>query len=302
MSRSPLQEIPLSRVPLPPTPLTASRPHKRPLSPDGPSLFSPTKRRILSEEGILSPDKTLKSPFHIRDTLASRLAQANDEPSPAKKLDYSASKIAHSSLASNPPSVGPSPQLPRTPYTPPSISNPRATLPTVDDFFSTPERLASSSRSRNPPRMVPRPLPACSDPHSIHYPGFRVHRDPHIFLSDPIDPELFMVKEAKENLAPRRVMKKAATEPAQNDERGLLLTPESKKRELEKMIKAKSTPATPKKTAGKERLEHTSPTPRRPAMPLGGHSWVTTPMLTEKERRERRRLMMEEVEDGDNGL
>ncbi|KAG7096729.1 hypothetical protein E1B28_004142 [Marasmius oreades] len=305
MSRSPLQELPLSRVPLPPTPLTATRSTKRPFAPDSPSLFSPTKRRILSEEGLLS-DNTLKSPFHIRETLTSRPAQANAEPSPAKKLDFGASKIAKTSVTgdrlSKPPSVAPSPQLPRTPYTPSCTSNARTPLSAVDDFFSTPERLASSSHSKNPPRIVPRPLPACSDPHSVHYPGFRVYRDPHIIIPDPIDPGLFMVRTAKENLPPRRSMKKAATEPVRNEDNGLLLTPESKKRELEKMLKAKSTPATPRKIAGKERSEHTSPTPQRPAVPLGGRPWVGTPSLTEEDRRERRRLMMEEVEDGDNGI
>ncbi|KAL0567637.1 hypothetical protein V5O48_014356 [Marasmius crinis-equi] len=296
MQRSPLQEIPLSRVPLPPTPRTTIKSNKRPLSPDGPSPLIPAKRRILSEDGILSSEKLLKSPFHIRDNIPFRILEEAVEPSPAKKLDFNAATVARSAVGdqhSRPPSVAPSPRTPHTQSTP----KPRST-PATDDFFATPERLPSS-RIQNPPRLEPRPLPECSDPHSVHYPGFRVHRDPYIVVTDPIDIESFVVKAAKENLRPRSGLKKAATAPACVDSI-LGLTPDSKKKELERIFKAKSTPATPKKTAGKERLEHTSPTPQRPGVSLGARPWIGTPSLTDADKRERRRLMMEEAEVGCN--
>ncbi|KAL0067625.1 hypothetical protein AAF712_005340 [Marasmius tenuissimus] len=301
MQRAPLQELPLSRVPLPPTPQTVTRSNKRPLPPDGTVIFSPAKRRILSEDGITVSGKTLKSPFNIRDAVSFRASEETAESSPAKKLDFTAGKVGHGPAKgdrhSKPSSIAPSPQLPRTPHTPVSTPNGRPTPPAIDDFFATPERLPSA-HTKNPLRLIPRPLPECSDPHSAHYPGFRVHRDPHITLFDPLDDESFVVKGAKENLPPRRTLKKAVTEPVRSDNKALLLTPESKKRELEKILKAKSTPATPKKTAGKERLDHGSPTPQRTVMSFGVHPWMGTPPLTETDKRQRRLLMMEEVEVG----
>ena len=304
MQRPPLQELPLSRVPLPPTPQTVTRSKKRPLPPDGPVIFSPAKRRILSEDGIaVLPGKTLKSPFHIPNAVPFRIPEGVAEPSPARKLDFTAGKVGHDPAKgdrhSKPTSTAPSPQLRRMPHTPVSTPNARPTTPVMDDFFATPERLPLS-HTKNPPRLMPRLLPECSDPHSAHYPGFRVHRDPHLMIFDPLDAEYFIVKGAKENLPPRTTLKKAVTEPARSDNKALLLTPDSKKRELEKILKAKSTPATPKKTAGKERLDHTSPTPQRILAPFGVHPRKGTTPLTDTDRRQRRRLMMEEVEVGCN--
>lgn len=85
----PLCELPLERfvdVPLTPVPATPQRKHKRPLSPGTPNLFSPTKRRILTQEGVFSPEKTIKRSFVSSDrdlAIHDVLMQ-----SPARKLDF----------------------------------------------------------------------------------------------------------------------------------------------------------------------------------------------------------------------
>ncbi|KAF9076941.1 hypothetical protein BDP27DRAFT_1312856 [Rhodocollybia butyracea] len=254
------------------------RPNKRPFSPDGPVLFSPAKRRILTQEGIFSPEKMIKSPFRA----------------PAlKKLEFrslaSPLTFARPSTPVKPcttRSLAPSPEIGPTIVT---KSTPRRTLNDADDFFATPERLHTPSPSPSY-TLVPRDLPPPMDPQSIHYPGFTVYQDPHIPVISSVDLDYFPLEdrdESKENFAPRRKLKKAITDPV--DAR----TPESKKKELEKLFKAKSTPATPRKTASRETHEVTSPTPRRPGL----RTKVGTPVITEEEKRQRRRMLRDEVEE-----
>src|ERR1700742_1684328 len=90
--RGPLQDLPLEQF-LPPDPNIAhtSRPNKRPLeSPGRPSLYSPAKRRILNNEGIFSPEKTMKSPpFRSTQDYITRFSQVlTSTESPAKRLEF----------------------------------------------------------------------------------------------------------------------------------------------------------------------------------------------------------------------
>ncbi|THV08342.1 hypothetical protein K435DRAFT_787834 [Dendrothele bispora CBS 962.96] len=297
----PLCDLPLDHF-LPPDPNIPQnalpRPNKRPRSPDRPSLYSPTKRRILAEEGV-SLEKTLKSPFRSRP-IAAPIPLPGLLASPAaKKLDFGPTKKLSECLESNhrvPARI----TLPVCSLAPSHELEPRAT-PTKsahreavigDDYFATPERISHPST----PRFIPRDPPAASDPRSIHYPGFKVYQDPYIVVAESLGIEVFTEKEkedVKENLPPRKRSKKAVDV----DSRTLLMTPEGKKRELEKILEAKATPATPKKTMARERHEVTSPTPRRP---LTGHprsAGGRTPVLTEEERKQRRRMLQDEVEE-----
>ncbi|KAJ3883926.1 hypothetical protein F5051DRAFT_2401 [Lentinula edodes] len=295
-----------------------SRPNKRPLSPGGPSLFSPTKKRILTQEGIFYPEKTMKSPFRGRSTPGGSFSDLLRAPdSPAKKLEFGSAKPAHQPLSiSDSCEVTSFSSLPR-PSTPvkatlnsrslassPDLvpkTNPKSTPRhgfDDDDFFSTPERLPPSLARPPPPApftLLSRELPPPSDPQSIHYPGFVVHRDAHITVLNPTAVESLMKDckerdEWKENLAPRKKMKKVVIDSV--DSKPTLMTPEAKKLEMEQLFKAKSTPATPRKTAAKEWQEDTSPTPRR----TGLRFQAGTPAISEEEKRQRRRMLKDEVE------
>lgn len=264
----PLQDLPLEFF-LPPNPNLPSRPSKR----AGPNLFSPAKRRILTEEGVFSPEKTLKSPVSGRDAPA-RFAHVLSGPaSPAKKLDFGTPKHHLN------------PRIPAestTPVRPKPSSSKLAPSPEfrssfstaghdqeMDDYFSRP-----SSSSMPPPKATPTefsclPLPP-SDPQSVHYPGFRVHFDTQPDPT-PFDNEMEGLnliddqdKEGlKENTAPRRKARKATTAPS-TDAKSLLLSPDSKKREMDRVGKTKSTPGTPKNIFGADRQDPAgSPTPRR---------------------------------------
>jgi hypothetical protein len=148
-------------------------------------------------------------------------------------------------------------------------------------------------------------MPPPPDPQSVHYPGFRVLCDTHILLT-PVDDGLEMLSLTdndkdgqKENLAPRRKPRKVATAP-NTDLKSQLFSPDSKKRELEKSGRAKSTPVTPKKLLSDMQESGGSPTPRR----LGGGLLVqavtsSTPRAMEMERREMRRALQDEVDDAD---
>ncbi|KAJ3923554.1 hypothetical protein F5877DRAFT_63201 [Lentinula edodes] len=295
-----------------------SRPNKRPLSPGGPSLFSPTKKRILTQEGIFYPEKTMKSPFRGRSTPGGSFSDLLRAPdSPAKKLEFGSAKPAHQPLSiSDSCEVTSFSSLPRpsTPVKATLNSRSLASSPDLvpktnvkstprhgfddDDFFSTPERLHPSLAC--PPPLAPftllsRELPPPSDPQSIHYPGFVVHQDAHITVLNPTAVESLMKDckerdEWKENLAPRKKMKKVVIDSV--DSKPMLMTPEAKKLEMEQLFKAKSTPATPRKTAAKEWQEDTSPTPRR----TGLRFQAGTPAISEEEKRQRRRMLKDEVE------
>ncbi|KAG6842008.1 hypothetical protein C0991_003534 [Blastosporella zonata] len=250
----PLQEISLDHF-LPQSP-TRKRP--LPLSPGELLLYSPAKRRILNEEGIYTP----KSPLRT-----ARFSHILAGPSsPAKKLDFGSPKQPSSSrLRANDDDLE------------------------MDDYFSQP----SSSLSIPSSSVTPPP----PDPQSIHYPGFRIYFDVPInvdeapsLAADPSDNDNDVVKE---NIAPRRKTRKASTAPPETDPMSQLLSPPSKRRESERLKKAKSTPTTPKKFLMGERMEPGSPTPRRS---IYGQRSATSA------KQSMRRLLQEEVDDEESAM
>lgn len=214
--------------------------HKRPLSPSGASvLLSPTKRRILAQEGILSPESVLKR-----------------ERTPASSL-FAATRPSSAPLSS--------PVL--------------APIPT--------RRTKSAPQTAPNTESLRLPLP---DPTSIHYPGFDVHRD--IVASERVETvdgsESCEEDDFKENLpAVRRARKGTSTASI----KPLVLSPALPKIELH-------TPATPSKKAALDRLLPGSPTPRRSVQVLTG-SRHASPVVSETERKERRRLLEHEVDHPD---
>ncbi|TFY55952.1 hypothetical protein EVG20_g9125 [Dentipellis fragilis] len=314
MKRTPLADLPLERF-LPAStdaniPRHATSPfkqpgsNKRPLSPTGPTPFSPAKRRILEQEGLLSPPKTPLSSSSSRSsgrfapTYFHDLVKGPD--SPARKLDFKPDALQSASAGGS-----------RSPSTPS-----RTTRHTSDGRTRTSPRLVAKSSARqasqspptpqpssasatpasasapapaaspagpstSTPLMIPREMPPPPDRLSMHYPGFDVHQDTHIPLLRASDvmaaPEPAPGKEEeKENLPPRRRVRKAATEPTTLDGKKAL---DGKR--------AKSTPR-----GLKERNEADDATPRRSAR-LG-----TSAASAKRSAAQERRRMMEDEVDG----
>jgi len=243
----PLQEVPLDQFLLPNPNLSASavKSNKRPLSSSSPTLFSPTKRRILNVEGIFSPDKSWKgplpyskgslgSPARFHDVLAGPASPArvlhfglpkNATCDPQKRPSLSATAVDASSsrISSSTQDLAPSPELK------PRAAQARGSHPTnLLEHGSNPFDGGSpvlSSRLRGVPSFIPRePLPQ-PDPCSIHYPGFTVFQDPHVvvFNFEDSDPSLSTVEievdhdSTKENILPRRKTRKVMITPSSSD-------------------------------------------------------------------------------------
>ncbi|KAJ7044558.1 hypothetical protein C8F04DRAFT_874201, partial [Mycena alexandri] len=180
----PLKELPLELF-LPdarlPNPNLPQRPNKRVHSPGGPSLFSPTKRRILAEEGIVS-GASLKSPIRVRAVAVHRDSGGD---SPVKKLDFGLPKNSPTSARTphNAPTSAPDPPatcLTRQngPHLTSDVFPTSASFPQLSDdaqemadYFSLPS--SASAGVIQTPREIPPPV----DPQSIHYPGFHVFQD-----------------------------------------------------------------------------------------------------------------------------
>ncbi|KAJ7490361.1 hypothetical protein B0H11DRAFT_2278091 [Mycena galericulata] len=291
----PLKDLPLDLF-LPPHPNLPQRPNKRVHSPGGPTLFSPTKRRILAEEGIFSGG-SLKSPVRVSALPVTR------DGSPAKKLDFGLPKNSPASVRA-PPSAPPSASEPLTTRVTRSRTNSDAFLAsssphrddaqeTTDYFSSRPDtltfRLAPVATSQTL-REIPPPV----DPQSIHYPGFHVFQDAYIDTAPAmdldVDPVLSPQKDThKENVPPRRKPRKSVTAPT-SDIKARLVSPDSR------LAKANSTPCTPGRPLAAERSNSATPTARRSDVVL---TWDTrlTPKLQDMERREMRRRLAEEVDD-----
>ncbi|KII94930.1 hypothetical protein PLICRDRAFT_80430, partial [Plicaturopsis crispa FD-325 SS-3] len=168
----PLQELPLDHF-LPSKSTAPQKSNKRPHSPGVPSLFSPAKRRILTAEGIFSPEKTMKSSLVAsRANTSPLLVLRGGADSPARKLDFGPPKssprtsVVSARKASNPRTPGPSPPLRQS-----TSSSTRASeSPEADDYFSPrhPSRV---------PTAIPRQMPPPPDRQSQHYPGFDVFQD-----------------------------------------------------------------------------------------------------------------------------
>lgn len=160
----PLRDLPLERfvdVPFTSVPTTPRRTNKRPLSPGTPSLFSPTKRRILAQEGVFSPEKTIKSviaPSDRASVIHGILGQ-----SPARKLDFGQPLRSDSRVASTS-------RLLQGCFQEPSCPPRRH----YRNHSSLPIPNASSSQ------LLPIPSSSSNPLTNIHYPGFDVwvDRDP----------------------------------------------------------------------------------------------------------------------------
>ncbi|EGO27764.1 hypothetical protein SERLADRAFT_461796 [Serpula lacrymans var. lacrymans S7.9] len=195
----PLKDLPLepflhpnSNVPDNLKPFNCPRPNKRPHSPAAPILFSPAKRRILNEEGITFPGKTLRSIPSSRTRLAASSSDFLGD-TPAKKLDFGPPK-GHQQLVPSIPSCTAEPRS-RSPsgsiasssdisVQPNAIHQPSTSYITLDSDVpsSTTTVPRRSSRLRGSPHSVapismPRDMPSPPDRQSIHYPGFDTFQD-----------------------------------------------------------------------------------------------------------------------------
>ncbi|KAA1473474.1 hypothetical protein DENSPDRAFT_839950 [Dentipellis sp. KUC8613] len=318
MRRTPLADLPLERFLPAPTdaniPRYATSPfkqpgsNKRPLSPTGPAPFSPAKRRILEQEGLLSPPKTplpssSRSSGRFAPTYFHDLVKGPD--SPARKLDFRPDAPQSASAGGSRSPTTPSRTSRRTSdgrtRTSPRLAARSATKqPVQSQSPSTPRPSAASATpapapapapaaspagpSTSAPLMIPREMPPPPDRLSIHYPGFDVYQDTHIPLlraSDIITaPEPAPGKEEeKENLPPRRRMRKAATEPAPLDGK--------------KALDGKRARSTPRGL--KERNEADEATPRR-SVRLGAGAGTPAASAKRSAAQERRRMMEDEVD------
>jgi hypothetical protein len=294
----PLKDLPLDHF-LPPDPNLPQRPNKRVHSPGGPSLFSPAKRRILAEEGIIPG--SLKSPRFRAVSVACH--GAGD--SPVRKLDFGPPKNSPASARAPPSAPTSAPEPPPARLTRSSASlnasnafftststSLRDNVADAGDYFSLPlDTTAFQMTLIQTPREIPPPI----DPQSIHYPGFHVFQDAYI-VTGPIvdldvDTSLSPQKDAsKENVPPRRKPRKSVTAPASSDPKGRLVSPDLR------MAKANSTPCTPGRSLVLERSNSATPTARRPEFVLTRDTRLT-PKLQDSERRELRRRLAEEVDD-----
>ncbi|KAJ7094565.1 hypothetical protein B0H15DRAFT_830042 [Mycena belliarum] len=290
----PLQDLPLDLF-LPPNPNLSQRPNKRVHSPGGPSLFSPTKRRILAEEGLIPG--SLRGPTRFRAVPVPR----DGGDSPVRKLDFGLPKNSPAS-PQLPPNAATQPRPTRLTRRTSSHTTPDAFMPSpstpllpddaVDYFSSLPpsdpsdlERVAPS----HPPRVILPPV----DTQSIHYPGFHVYQDAYLgtgpALDLVVDPSLSPQKDAtKENVAPRRKPHKSVTAPTPSDLKARLTSPDTS------LAKATSTPRAPGRSH--EWSSSTTPTARRPDVVLTRDIRLT-PKLHDTERREMKRRLEEEVDE-----
>ncbi|KAL5507949.1 hypothetical protein ACEPAH_5567 [Sanghuangporus vaninii] len=218
VSRTPLRALPLDcfshsdNSPVPrPNPLKSST--KRSRSPS--AMLSPAKRRILREEGYLaSPSFQMKSIDYERALMGSAYCRSRwDDPGSPMLVDSDSNRGGEGS-----PLLDAVANRTRSKTSPPKIVSPSKTQAATSRLSSN-RTPASIDRARShvrgaPPLMVPRELPPCPDPQSVHYPGFDIHYDTHIELPSTSsrfipDPDLDRDKEGrKENLAPRRIAKK----------------------------------------------------------------------------------------------
>ena len=196
----PLCDLPLERfVDRPFTPTTPRRAHKRPLSPGTPNLFSPTKRRILAQEGVFSPEKTVKS--SIVPSYRALVTHDFLSQSPARRLDFGRSPQSDSKVAS--------------------------TSCLLEDCFMdlTPECAPPMPRHDRHHSLLPIPNASSSNLLSIsssstnpqtnaHYPGFDIWVDcdsafssmpNHFSLGDPYvsDEDKENLRDNKENMRPK---------------------------------------------------------------------------------------------------
>ncbi|THH12209.1 hypothetical protein EW145_g131 [Phellinidium pouzarii] len=215
----PLQELPLScfhpidiNVRLAPeSPYKSSS--KRSRSPS--ALLSPTKRRILREEGCFGS-------FSSELRRSSAKERTADQYLPeilrsSRPLDLgSLPKASGGSVRGLDDDANANPFSVAHPRTPRSITPPRE-LALFPVLAASPSSCCSRTSAGSDetglaaaPIMIPRELPPSPNRQCFHYPGFDIHRDTHIELLSAcsrasVDPSLDSDKEGfKENLPPRK--------------------------------------------------------------------------------------------------
>lgn len=178
--RAPLEPLPLSYI-LPldnilshtstiPKPTT-----KRPRSPS--LLLSPTKRRILRQEGVLSTSESRTRPRQSRRIHDYGTVTVGPENSPTL------STIGHESVLTQPMDID---LFQRGQQTPVEGSKVRLITPSRSPS-KIPHILPEHLRDRDTApnyilSLVPRGPPPVPDRQSLHYPGFDVHYDTHVSL------------------------------------------------------------------------------------------------------------------------
>jgi len=299
--RRPLQDLPLDHFlqPNPDLPNPSnSRPNKRPFSPGGPTLYSPAKRRILSEEGIFPPAKPWKSPISIVDGPELFAHVLSGPQSPAKILNFGTPRcrkgFSSINFTPNRPTTRSVTRLATSPEFK-SLSHPPSRQlgadQEIDDYFS-----GTPGPSQPPKRPKQSTLPPV-DFQSIHYPGFRVYRDKRTTLhTQEIDSsnteDDSETDDFKENILPRKKLANTVHLNPGTISRPLPL--EEKTRDAEKRGKGNSTP---KKIFGMDKFIG-SPTPRRALRGVQSGPWSTEKSVLDKRRRTSARVSRAEGREG----
>ncbi len=170
-----------------PTSLTGS---KRSRSPSlAHSIFTPAKRRILEQEGLILTSRSRLRASTSTHSLSRALLHAPDNPKhlPAPSLAKGDTPLPipiHPDPLDLPSSHEPRRVSPRLSTSPNSKSCSSATTtPTRSSPRKAHPQASSSSSSRHVRHtMVPREMPPPPNRRSVHYPGFDVHQDTHIAL------------------------------------------------------------------------------------------------------------------------
>ncbi|KAF8528792.1 hypothetical protein BU17DRAFT_79946 [Hysterangium stoloniferum] len=220
-ARHPLKDLPLDYF------VSADRgvSLKRPLSPSA-VLLSPSKRRVLSAEGLYSPEKKRKQTQIPSHQLFTELGSPHQLT--PKKLDFApVSQSVLQPTAERRPSEASSP--PGTPVAqiglPILAPSPKITSASGSSASSHSNHESAADIPRvthcPPPMLIPREMPVFSDKQTVHWPGFDVYADTHIYiptlssLSLSVQPsdrmETLNSEETKENLRPKRVAGKRST-------------------------------------------------------------------------------------------
>ncbi|KAH9899717.1 hypothetical protein C8Q73DRAFT_680807 [Cubamyces lactineus] len=257
--------------------------------------------------------------------------------SPVKKLDFGHPQSVEGdplSAVSEPTAASTLHSISRTPRRSPRGSSgtrvrrsPRLYAKTANAWLEGPVASGQSTPPAEPtspsrgtsglgPILIPRVISG-PDPQSIHYPGFDIYQDPYTVLPTPasvtssVDHDgdgLSSDKEQdKENHPPRRRSSKKTANLATPEVsliKVALLSPSSK-RSLENVETTKLTPASPHPRHVCDYLSTTHRTPKErvpfttiPAHTLAGVTPGRTP-LGKEERKQMRRALEAEVDDGD---
>ncbi|TDL29687.1 hypothetical protein BD410DRAFT_36200 [Rickenella mellea] len=203
---------------------------KRPLSPSI-AFFSPTKRRLLNEEGCLSGLSPRRSPSRGHPAML----DFSEPRSPARKLEFTSASSGRDFSA---PLFSPDTHIDgNTTPTSKTTSSSHSKLAPSPEFVSHGKKrrlsvsldvITAPPASSSNVIMVQREMPPSPDRQNQHYPGFDVYRDRHIELPSnkgrvledkedaPLDPE-----GVKENIVPRRKPKKIVSAPAETSGVGM---------------------------------------------------------------------------------